>query len=139
MSDLNKVIISGRVVRDPELRYTPSNVAVMDVSIASNRSWKNRDSETQEETTYVDITVWAKQAEALEPFVKKGQWLMVEGRLNLDTWETDGQKRSKLSMVADRVNLPPRSPGPKAQTNEAVPAGAGVATGLTADDDEIPF
>jgi len=143
MSDINKTMISGRLVRDPELRYTPSGTAVMDISIASNRAWKSKSGETSEETTFVDVTIWATQAESLAPYLKTGQWIMVEGRLNLDTWETtEGQKRYKLSLVADRVHLPPRNTGPKTASGDAAEpvAVTAEAKGLTGDDDEeIPF
>ena len=86
MSDLNEVIVSGRVTRDAELRYTPSGTAVTDVTIASNRVW-SKDSEKQEETTFVDVTIWGRQAETLSEYLLKGRHLMVVGRLNLNKWE----------------------------------------------------
>jgi single-strand DNA-binding protein len=111
MSDLNRWVGSGRVTRDTELRYTPNGTAVADVGICSNRIW-SKDGQKQEEPTFVDVTLWGKQAESLAPFLTKGAFVMVEGRLQLDTWETDeGVKRSKLRVVAERVNLGPRTGG----------------------------
>ena len=125
MSDLNKWVGSGRVTRDTELRYTPNGTAVADVGICSNRQW-SKDGQRQEEPTFLDITLWGKQAEALSQYLNKGTFVMVGGRLSLDTWETDeGVKRSKLRVVAEKVNLGPRSSGggagggsPKAQSEE---------------------
>jgi len=107
MSDLNEVIVSGRVTRDAELRYTPSGTAVTDVTLASNRVW-SKDSEKQEETTFVDVTIWGRQAETLSQYLLKGRHLMVVGRLKLNKWEnSEGDKRSKMTVVADKVNLTP--------------------------------
>ena len=107
MSDLNEVVISGRLTRDSELRHTPSGTAVTDVIIASNRIW-SKDSDRQEETTFVDVTIWGKQAESLQAYLVKGRHVMVVGRLKLNKWETEaGDKRSKLTMVAEKINLTP--------------------------------
>ena len=107
MSDLNEVIVSGRLTRDSELRYTPNGTAVTDVIIASNRIW-SKDSDRQEETTFVDVTIWGKQAESLNEYLVKGRHIMIVGRLKLNKWETDdGAKRSKLTMVAEKINLTP--------------------------------
>lgn len=107
MSDLNEVVVSGRLTRDSELRYTPSGTAVTDLIVASNRVW-SKDSEKQEETTFVDVTVWGKQAESLQQYLVKGRHVMVVARLKLNKWETEnGDKRSKLTLVAEKVNLTP--------------------------------
>lgn len=134
MSDLNEVVISGRLTRDTELRYTPSGTAVTDVVIASNRIW-SKDSERQEETTFVDVTIWGKQAESLHTYLVKGRHLMIVGRLKLNKWETEeGDKRSKLTMVADKINLTPSGGGknnkPPSESKEKV----GVAAA-----EEVPF
>mgnify|MGYP006274052021 CR=1 FL=1 len=117
MSDINKWIGSGRVTRDTELRYTPSGTAVVDVGLCCNRVW-NKDGQRQEEATFVDVTLWGKQAETLSQYLTKGTFVIVEGRLILDAWETpEGVKRSKLRVVADRVNLGPKQSGKR----ESVP------------------
>jgi len=114
MSDINVTVLSGRLTRNAELRYTPNGTAVTDISLASNRIW-NRDGERQEDTVFVDVTVWGKQAEVLTPMLTKGTHVMVDGRLKLDRWETpDGSPRSKLSLVANSVNLTPRISKPTA-------------------------
>ena len=134
MSDLNEVVISGRLTRDSELRYTPSGTAVTDVVIASNRIW-SKDSERQEETTFVDVTIWGKQAESLHTYLSKGRHLMIVGRLKLNKWDTEeGDKRSKLTMVAEKINLTPSGGGknnkPSSESKEKVGAAAA---------EEVPF
>ena len=122
MSDLNEVVVSGRLTKDSELRYTPNGTAVTDVIIASNRIW-SKDSDRQEETTFVDVTIWGKQAESLNEYLVKGRHLMVVGRLKLNKWETDdGAKRSKLTMVAEKINLTPggKPNGSKGEYNDKV-------------------
>ena len=117
MSDLNEVIVSGRLTRDSELRHTPNGTAITDIIVASNRIW-SKDSDRQEETTFVDVTIWGKQAESLQEYLVKGRHVMVVGRLKLNKWETEeGGKRSKLTLVADKVNLTPG--GGKANVTKA--------------------
>ena len=133
MSDLNEVIVSGRLTRDSELRYTPNGTAVTDVIIASNRIW-SKDSDRQEETTFVDVTIWGKQAESLNEYLIKGRHLMVVGRLKLNKWETDdGAKRSKLTMVAEKINLTPG--GGKSNGNGSTSGGKEKVK----EKEEVPF
>ncbi len=88
--------------------------------MCSNRIW-SKDGSKQEEPTFLDITLWGKQAESLAPYLNKGTFIMVEGRLQLDTWETDeGVKRSKLRVVAERINLGPRGNSGKREEAAAV-------------------
>ena len=103
MSDINKVIITGRVTRDSELRTTPNGTSVTDVSVVSNRIW-SKAGDRQEESTFVDVTLWGKQAESLSQYLTKGRHVMVEARLKLNSWETEeGVKRNKLTLVAEMV------------------------------------
>ncbi|MCZ6792330.1 MAG: single-stranded DNA-binding protein [Planctomycetota bacterium] len=102
MGNLNKVLLMGRLTRDPELRYTPQGVPVTDIPLAVNREFKGQDGERRKDTVFVDVTFWRRRAEILCQYLKKGQPLYLEGRLSLDNWETqDGQKRSKLRVVGD--------------------------------------
>jgi single-strand DNA-binding protein len=104
MAGYNKVILIGNLTRDPELRYTPKGVAIAKIGLAVNRSWRDANTnELKEETTFVDVDAFAKQAETLAKYVKKGSPIMVEGRLRLDTWEDKqtNQKRSKLGVVLE--------------------------------------
>ena len=103
MPNLNKVMLMGNLTRDPEVRYTPKGTAVTDIGLAVNRNYTLDDGERREETTFVDVTFWGRQAEVLGEYMKKGRPLYVEGRLNLDTWEDkqSGQQRSRLKVIGD--------------------------------------
>ena len=132
MGDMNRVILMGRLTRDPELKHTGSGMAICKLGLAVGRKYKNKDDEWIEETTFVDIDVFGRQAETSAEYLAKGREVLVEGRLRLDTWETDGQKRSKLVVVADRVNfIGGRGDGEEATRQPA----AGGAQGS----DKIPF
>ena len=104
MANLNRVILVGNVTRDLELRYTPSGTAVTDLGLAVNDRVK-RGEDWVDEPTFVDVTLWARSAEIAVEYLKKGSPVLIEGRLKLDTWETDGQKRSKLKVVGERMQL----------------------------------
>ena len=138
MSDMNKVIVTGRVTRDSELRQTPNGTPVTDVSVVSNRIW-TKNGERQEEATFVDVTIWGKQAETLSPMLTKGRHIMVEGRMKLNSWETDeGVKRSKLTIVSENINLTPSNPNPQGKRDNQSslePVAASVASA----DDDAPF
>ncbi|MEM7387658.1 MAG: single-stranded DNA-binding protein, partial [Verrucomicrobiota bacterium] len=85
MASVNKVILIGNLTRDPELRYTPKEMAVTELGLAVNRKYRVGD-DMREETTFVDITVWGKQAETICKWMKKGRPIYIEGRLQLDSW-----------------------------------------------------
>lgn len=105
MSNFNKVLLMGRLTRDPELRYTPQGTAVAEVGLAVNREY-TVGTERRKDTTFVDITLWRRQAEVVCQYLKKGQPLFVEGHLSLDSWEAqDGQKRSKLRVIAENFQF----------------------------------
>ena len=138
MSDVNKVIITGRVTRDSELRETPAGTPVTDISVVSNRIW-TKNGERQEDATFVDVTIWGKQAETLSPMLTKGRHVMLEGRLKLNSWETDeGVKRSKLTIVAESVNLTPSNPNPQRKTGQDTPTPVAVGAPSETEDD-TPF
>lgn len=107
MPDLNKVFLMGRLTFDPELRRTPSGTAVTELRLATNRSWPGRDGERREETLFMDVTVWDRQAENCCQYLRKGSSIHVEGFLRMDTWDdkTTGEKRSKVRVHADRVQF----------------------------------
>ena len=105
MASFNRVILVGNLTHDVELRYIPSGTAVTDVRLAVNDRRKNQSGEWIEETTFVDITLWARQAEVAAEYLSKGSPVLIEGRLKLDSWETDGQKRSKLKVVGERMQM----------------------------------
>jgi single-strand DNA-binding protein len=107
MADLNKVFLMGRLTFDPELRRTPSGTAVTELRMATSRSWTGRDGERKEETLFIDVTVWDRQAETCCQYLKKGSGVHVEGSLRMDTWDdkTTGEKRQKVRVHADRVQF----------------------------------
>jgi single-strand DNA-binding protein len=113
MANLNKVMLIGNVTRDPEIKYTPKGSAVTDLGIAVNRVYTPEGGEKREETTYVDVTLWGRQAEIAGEYCKKGRSIYIEGRLQLDSWEdkTSGQKRSKLRVVGENFQLLGPRPG----------------------------
>ncbi len=103
MADLNKVMLIGRLSRDPQLRYLPSQSAVCDFGFAVGRKYKLASGESKEETCFVDCTVFGKGAEIFNQYMAKGKQCYLEGRLRLDQWDdkTTGQKRSKLTVVVE--------------------------------------
>ena len=106
MASLNKVFLIGNLTRDPDLRYTPGGAAVCELGLAVNRRFTVNNQE-REEVCFVDVTVWSKSAENCKRFLEKGAPVMVEGRLQLDTWEDrdGGGKRSKLRVVAEQIQF----------------------------------
>jgi single-strand DNA-binding protein len=107
MPSLNKVFLMGNLTRDPELRYTPGGSAVCEMGLAINRRFAQANGEVKDETTFVDVVVWGKQAESAQRFLQKGAGAFVEGRLQYDTWvEKDTQKkRSRIRIVAERLQF----------------------------------
>lgn len=106
MANVNRVILAGRLTHDPEVRYTPSGTAVADVGVAIDDSYKNKSGEMVEQTCFVDVVVWGRQAETTGEYLHKGSPVLIEGKLQLDQWENQqGEKRSKLRVRADRVQF----------------------------------
>jgi single-strand DNA-binding protein len=101
----NQVVLMGNLTRDPELRQIPSGQSVCSFSLALNRSYKGADGNWQEATDYVDIVAWAALGERVAQYVTKGRPVLVNGRLQSRQWEKDGQKRSKLEVVANEVTF----------------------------------
>ncbi len=141
MASLNKVLLMGNLTRDPELRYTPSGTAVADLSLAINRKYNTASGEKKEETCFVDVTLWARRAEVACQYLKKGSPVFVEGRLQLDQWETDGQKRSKLKVVAQSFEFIGGGGGGRSTgADEApVPEAPEPEGDIQIDEDNIPF
>ena len=104
MASYNRVVLVGNLTRDVDLRYTPSQKAVTDIGLAVNDRVK-RNNEWVDETTFVDVTLWGRQAEVANEYLSKGAPVLIEGRLKLDTWEQEGQKRSKLRVVGEKMQM----------------------------------
>jgi single-strand DNA-binding protein len=102
MASFNKVILMGNLTRDPETRVTATGLTICKLGLAVSRVYSTKDGERREETTFVDIDAFGKQAEVVTKYFRKGKPILVEGRLKLDQWETnDGQKRSKMGVVME--------------------------------------
>jgi single-strand DNA-binding protein len=154
MPDLNQVYLIGNLTRDPELRRTPSGDAVTEMRMASNRRYKTRDGQDKEETCFVGVVAWGRQAETCAQYLRKGSLILVEGRLQYDQWEKDGQKQSRLRVLANRVQFmgsprgdaqarPAASAGPDSAGAPPVAAepegGSGPPPDGGGDDDNLPF
>jgi len=108
MASFNKVILIGNVTRDPQVKRTPTGQSVTDLGLAINRFWNDKQTnQKKEETTFVDVTLWGRDAEVAGEYLAKGRPVLIEGRLQLDTWDdkTTGQKRSRLRVVCERMQL----------------------------------
>ena len=105
MASYNRVVLLGNLTRDVEVRHLQSGMAVTDIGLAVNDRRKNQAGEWIEEPTFVDVTLWGRTAEVAGEYLKKGSPILLEGRLKLDTWESDGQKRSKLKVVGERMQM----------------------------------
>ncbi len=106
MIEVNKVFLCGRLTQDPELRYTPSGVAVTTLRMAVNTTFFSKEREKREEVCYINVVIWAKRAESCVEYLRKGSPVFVEGRLQSRNWETqDGQKRTSIEVQADRVQF----------------------------------
>jgi single-strand DNA-binding protein len=132
MVSVNRVILAGRLTRDPETRFTPAGTAVTGFSLAVNRRYKVNN-EVKEEVSFFDIVVFGKQGEKCAEYLSKGRPVLVEGRLKQRSWETDGVKRSKVEVVADNVQF---LGSPRAAAAEGAP---GSEPAPEAPDDDIPF
>lgn len=130
---LNKVMVYGNLCRDPEMKALPSGSNVTNFSIATNRTYNDKDGNKQEEVEYHNIVVFGKQAENVAKYLTKGSSAYVEGRLQTRSWEKDGQKMYRTEIVAETVQFGPKGGGDQVQTPKDEPE-VGVAG-----DDSIPF
>ena len=146
MPNLNKVMLIGHLTRDPHLSTTGSNTKVCNFSLAINRYWNTPDGDKQHETTYIDAVAWARMGEIISANVKKGRPLYIGGRLRLDTWETDGVKRSKIVVVVEefefldsQANPKPTNSGRRRPSSDDRTGRSQPRPATTRDDDDIPF
>jgi len=102
---VNQVILLGNLTRDPELRQTPSGQSVVSFSLALNRAYKDQSGEWVEATDYIDVVAWGPLAERVAQYLHKGRRALVQGRLQSRSWEQDGQKRSKVEVLANDVTF----------------------------------
>ncbi len=108
---INKAIIFGNITRDPELRALPSGMNVCNFSVATNRTYKDRDGKKQEQTDFHNVVVFGRQADTVAQYLKKGSSVYVEGRMQTRSWEQNGEKKYRTEVIADSVQFGPRSSG----------------------------
>ncbi|MBN2507911.1 MAG: single-stranded DNA-binding protein [Verrucomicrobia bacterium] len=143
MANFNRVILAGNLTRDPDLRYSSKGVAVAKLGLAINRTWKTETGETREETTFVDVDAFGRQAEVIGQYLKKGRPILMEGRLKYDTWDDkqSNQKRSRLTVVLESFQFmdsqrsgdasAPAAPRPRpAAPTSAAPTSAAPASAV---------
>jgi len=131
--NFNKCILLGNLTRDPQLAYLPSQTAVVECGMAMNRRWKSNDGQQREEVCFIDFKSFGKQAETINQYCKKGDSILIEGRLQLDTWQgPDGKSRSKHRVIVERFVF-----GGKAQ--QAPPPKAAAPAPAEGPTDDIPF
>jgi single-strand DNA-binding protein len=146
---LNKALLYGNLTRDPELRSLPSGMNVVNFSIATNRTFKDRDGKKQEQTDFHNVVVFGRQADTVNQYLKKGSSVFVEGRMQTRSWEKEGQKMYRTEVVADRVQFGPRAGGgggggrsQDAQPEDDGGGSSGAGIDYPKDDinpDDIPF
>jgi single-strand DNA-binding protein len=135
---LNKVTLIGNLGQDPEVRYTPSGAAVATISIATTRSWKDKQSQKQTETEWHRVIFWNRQAEVVGEYLKKGSMIYVEGRLQTRKWETkDGQERYTTEIIASEMHMMGGKGKPEAAQQDSAPAANNEEPDYS--DDDIPF
>ena len=150
MPNYNKVMLMGRLTRDPEVRYSANGTAITNIGLAVNRNWRNQDGQTQEEVTFVDVTAFGKRGEAVGQYLKKGRPIFIEAHLRMEQWDDKqtGQKRSKLAIIMDAFEfIDSRGEGEGGGGNFSgggAPAAGGAAPtagggGGFAEDDDVPF
>lgn len=106
MANLNKVMLIGRLTRDPELKYIPSGAGVAEFGLAVNRYYSSQNGEKKEDTCFLEVSAWGKLGETVNSYLKKGRQVYVEGHLTYNEWQTqDGQKRSRIRVVAETVQF----------------------------------
>ena len=143
MTCFNRVVLIGHLTHAPQLRTIPTGKHVSDLRLATNERYRNKAGETVENTCFVDVVTWGRQAESCAQYLDKGSAVLVEGRLQLDQWQNgEGQKRSRLKVRAERVRFMDRArPAADDEADPLPPAGmAGpVATASVCDVDDEPM
>ena len=142
MSGINKAILIGRLGSDPEIRYTPSGVAVANFSIATSEEWKDKDTgDKQERTEWHRIVVWRRLAEICGEYLSKGRQVYVEGRIQTRSWEDrDGNKRYTTEIIANDIQfLGSRDAGDAGRSGGGMGGGYQGVPGPGPEDDDIPF
>ena len=139
MASFNKVILAGNATRDPELRYTQSGMAVVELGLAVNEKRKDAQGNWVDDVVFVDVTLWGRTAEVAGEYVQKGSAILIEGRLKLDQWTSQsGEKRQKLKVTGDKLVLLGQKPRDGQSQAQAVPQASAPARGVYSAYDEGP-
>jgi len=147
MARFNRVIFMGNLTRDVELRHLQTGTAVADISLAVNDRRKSASGEWVDEVSFFDVTLWARTAEVAAQYLSKGSPLLVEGRLKQETWEKEGQKRSKVKVICEKMQMLGGRQGggggggsqPSNSYSEPATASSNSGGGGAPQDDNIPF
>jgi single-strand DNA-binding protein len=140
MASLNKVLLIGNLVADPELRFTPNGAAVANIRIAVNHRYQGNNGEWVEEASFFNVVAWGRQAEVANEYLKKGRPVLVEGRLRSRSWETpEGQKRSTVEIVSSRLQFLNSAGGGRSEDSMASIADADLQALGDIDIDDVPF
>ena len=154
MASYNRIVLMGNITRDPQLSYTPANTAICKFGLATNRKWKDRDGNMQEDVCFVDCTLFGRGGETFNQYMSKGRPVLVEGRLQLDQWSTpEGEKRSKHVVIVENFTFlgggrdgGGRDGGGEAQSSSGYGGSEPATTGAPANrsvqppqGDDIPF
>ena len=126
---LNKAIVYGNLTRDPEIKALPSGIQVASFSIATNRVYKDKNGARQEQSEFHNIVVFGRQAETAAQYLKKGATALVEGRMQTRSWDSEGVKKYRTEIIADRVQFGPRTGGPGRAGASAGASGEGNSSG----------
>jgi single-strand DNA-binding protein len=120
VANFNQCVLAGRVTRDPQLAWTASNVAVLQAGLAVNRKWRNPQGQVQEEVSFIDFTAFGKSAETLNQYVRKGDPLLISGRIKQDVWtDKQGQNRSRHKIIVESFQFLKGPPSGGQQTGES--------------------
>lgn len=138
---LNKVTLIGNLTRNAELKALPSGVKVANFSIATNRSWKDKDGSKKEEVEYHNLVVFGRTAEVIEQYTHKGDQIYIDGRLQTRTWEKDGEKKYRTEIIVENFQFGSKKPGNTPKTDETTKSEEKVdtTTGETPSTDSDPI
>ena len=145
MAGFNKILLMGNLTRDPQLTYTPTQTAVADFGLATNRRWTSKDGEQREETCFVDCRAFGRMAENINKYLTKGRPVFIEGRLSFESWTAqDGSKRSRHRVTVENFQFLPGTGGANQNSNRfaSSPANAQQAdpdAQAQQESDDIPF
>jgi single-strand DNA-binding protein len=140
MANLNKVMLIGNLTRDPQLSYLPSQTPVVEFGMAVNDRRRQQDGSYSDKVNFIDLSMFGKRAEVLQKYLKKGDPLFVEGKLDYQSWEKDGQKRSKIKVVVQNFEFLGKGGGQGGGNQQSAPAAsAPEAPYDNGMDDDIPF